>query len=138
MRKIFSIRSGILALAGFFLMAVPGAAQAPGGTLGALQDGLWHLRSIGGASSQPARNICLRNPGQLVQLRHPNARCTRNIISDDGGSVTVRYQCPGNAGWGRTAITVETPRLARVDTQGIDRGSPFHSVYEARRTGTCS
>jgi hypothetical protein len=51
-------------------------------------------------------------------------------------NATVHYSCPGS-GWGRTTVRVETPRLARVETQGIAGKAPFAFTAEARRVGAC-
>lgn len=126
----------IAAAAAALLLLAPGAAQAPAGPLGVLQPGLWQLRSLGASAEGPARTICVRNPGQLLQLRHAGRACTRRVLSQDSSRIEVRYECRGG-GWGQTMIRVETPRLAHVDTQGVAGATPFHDVYEARRTGAC-
>lgn len=122
-------------LGGLMLLAMPGDAQTPG-ALAALETGMWQLRSIGGSGPQATRNVCVRNAAQLLQLRHGSRGCPSRTLSQSATDVSVRYECSGN-GWGQTSIHVETPRLARIDTQGIHGGSPFHQVYEARRTGAC-
>ena len=137
MRSIRPRKIGLFGLAGFALLAVSGVAQAPASALADLQAGLWQLRSIGGGTASPTRTICMRDPNELLQLRHGARSCTRRVLSSAATEITVRYEC-GGAGWGQTLVRVETPRLARVDTQGIDQGSPFHHTYEARRTGSCS
>ena len=125
-----------MALGGLGLLAVPGVAQTPG-PLASLETGLWQLRSIGGSGPETTRSVCIRNPSQLLQLRHGGRSCPSRTLSQSATDISVRYECPGN-GWGQTSIHVETPRLVRVDTQGIQGGSPFHRIYEARRTGPCS
>lgn len=117
------------------LFVLPGAAQAPG-PLASLQTGEWSLRAIGGAARPAARRICVSNPEQFLQLHHAGQRCSRRTIGSSREAVTVRYECPGG-NWGQTALRIETPRLARIDTQGIAGGGPFHQIYEARRTGEC-
>ncbi|NNC72581.1 MAG: hypothetical protein HKN78_06850 [Sphingomonadaceae bacterium] len=127
-------------LAGFAVLclsAVPTAAQAPAGALSSIQTGLWQLRALSGASQGGTRSICVRNPGQLLQLGHGMQNCQRRVLSDSGNEISVRYECRGSD-WGQTSVRVETPRLANIDTQGIRGGGPFHSRYEARRTGSCS
>jgi hypothetical protein len=137
MRASSRWKPGLLAAAGAFLLASPGVAQTPSAALASLHAGMWQLRSIGGSAREPVRSICIRNPAQFLQLQHGNRRCTRRVLSDSPTQISVRYECPG-AGWGHTTVRVETPRLAQVDTQGIDGNSPFHHAYEARRTGECS
>jgi len=58
------------------------------------------------------------------------------VIKDDSDRATVHYTCPG-LGWGRTSLLVETPRLVRINSQGIAGRAPFAFDAEARRTGEC-
>lgn len=133
MRNSHRIKPVLMGIAAVILVAAPGAAQAPSAIAG-LQSGNWELRDLGrsGARTQ----ICVRNPARLLQIRHAGQSCPRRVLNEDGRSVTVRYEC-SRSGWGQTTVSVETARLARIDTQGIAGGSPFHNVYEARRTGDC-
>ncbi|MGP1281691.1 MAG: DUF3617 domain-containing protein [Parasphingopyxis sp.] len=135
MRDITRLKPALLGAAAMVLLATPGAAQAPA-ALSGLQTGIWELRDLGRSGRTP-QHICVRNPERLLQVRHSGRACPRRILSQDSDSVTARYDCSG-AGWGQTTVSAETPRLARIDTQGIHDGSPFHHVYEARRTGACS
>ncbi|MEO1167397.1 MAG: hypothetical protein AAFW97_01670 [Pseudomonadota bacterium] len=127
------LKPALMGAAASILLATPGAAQAPAAISG-LQSGSWELRDLGRSGAR--LRICVRNPARLLQIRHAGQSCPRRVLSEDGRSVTVRYECSGS-GWGQTEISVETPRLARIDTQGIANGSPFHNVYEARRIGDC-
>ncbi|MDQ8755480.1 hypothetical protein RCO27_04490 [Sphingosinicella sp. LHD-64] len=99
-----------------------------------LEAGQWELRT---PSNSRIAAICLGDPGQLVQPRHQGTDCPRTLIGSDDRSVTVRYSCPGT-GSGRTVVRVETPRLAQIDSQGLDRGIPFAVRAEARRIGACN
>ncbi|MDQ2878001.1 MAG: hypothetical protein M3R41_02840, partial [Pseudomonadota bacterium] len=72
-----------------------------------------------------------------LQLGHPGAACHHLVLADDPAAATVHYDCPGH-GHGRTVLSVETPRLLRVQTQGIAGGAPFDLDYEGRRIGACS
>jgi hypothetical protein len=38
---------------------------------------------------------------------------------------------------GHSTIRVETPRLVRIESQGVDGGMPFEFRAEARRIGPC-
>ena len=134
MRDIFRSKPTLMGAAAIFLLATPGIAQAPAALAG-LQTGVWELRDVGRSARSPER-ICVRNTARLIQIHHAGLACPRRVLSDDSRSVTIRYECPG-AGWGQTTVSVETSRLARIDTQGIEGGRPFHNVYEARRTGEC-
>jgi hypothetical protein len=98
-----------------------------------LETGLWQLRT----GSEPPRSICVSDPLSLIQLRHRATACTQFVIANEKSVATVHYSCPG-AGWGRTTLRVETPRLARVDTQGIAANEPFAFTAEARRVGPCT
>lgn len=116
-------------------LAVPVVAQTPElALLTQLERGTWQLVERG--STRPPRAICLGDARALLQPQHPQATCSRFIVSDTAEAVTVSYDC-GAAGNGRTTIRRETNRLVQVETQGIARGSPFSMTLEARRTGTC-
>jgi hypothetical protein len=117
--------------------AVPSMAEVrqPLPVLGRLQPGLWHLRDLDGGASPPAP-VCLGDPALLVQLRHRGRDCSKGPVSSAPDSVTITYNCPA-AGLGHTTIRVETPRLARIESQGIDNGIPFAFRAEARRVGPC-
>ena len=118
--------SGLLACA---------ALQAPRDPLSTVQPGQWQLHEIGSRTPGTAR--CVVDPKTLLQIRHQGAVCSRIQLSAGPNRASVRYSCPG-AGYGQTIITVESPRLLRIQTQGIAEGQPFQLDYEARRTGLCS
>lgn len=110
------------------------AAQASGlAALGKIERGEWALRAPDGST----RSICLADPQVLLQLRHRGVACQRFVVENGANSGRVTYSCPG-LGNGDTRITVETPRLIRLETQGISRGLPFTEEYEGRRTGACA
>ena len=48
----------------------------------------------------------------------------------------VAYRCTGRD-FGRSKLTVLTPRSLRIETQGISDGLPFNYVLQARRVGGC-
>ena len=113
--------------------AVP--AQAPSlAMLDRLEKGSWQLRERG--KDAVLQTICVGDARRMIQIYHPRATCSRYIIEDTPGSVTVHYTCPG-AGHGRTSIRSETNRLVQIDTQGIAEGKPFSQAIEARRAGGC-
>ena len=124
-----------------FVLAGVGAASAfaataevrpPLSALAMLQPGLWRLKS----ESEAPRNVCMTDPYALIQLRHRTNACGRLVIANEKSTATIHYSCPG-AGWGRTTIRAETPRLAQIDTQGIADNEPFAFTVEARRIGPC-
>lgn len=133
MGKGIIILAAVAALAGLGT----GVAVAAGPiALDRLGLGQWQLHEIGSADTP--RQICMHNPLQMVQLFHPGVQCTRFTIDDAPDHATIHYTCQGR-GYGRTTITLESPNLIRLDTQGIDPlGQPFDIVYEGRRTGACT
>jgi hypothetical protein len=107
----------------------PGAQSA----LAQIERGQWLLKEKLGTE----RKICFTAPVSFIQLAHGSGPCEQFVLSQDQRSATVRYTCSGH-GQGRTTVTVETPRLVKIDTQGVLDGSPFDQEYEARRIGACS
>jgi hypothetical protein len=123
------------ALAGAVLLIGTGGAQADSAALLALKSierGQWQLRE-GGATP---RQLCLSNPAVLLQIQHAGAQCEHRVVENSATTATITYSCPGH-GHGRTTVSVETPRLVRIDTQGVADGAPFAAELEGRRTGTC-
>ena len=128
------MRWGALGLAGLLAVAAPVFAFALPDVeaLSKLERGRWQLR---GSDGEP-RSICLRDPAALIQLEHEGVSCKHEVVASEAGGATVQYSCPGR-GYGHTGIRVETPRLARIDTQGLIDGRPFSYRVEARKVGTC-
>ena len=56
--------------------------------------------------------------------------------SDGPISTVIQYSCPGG-GFGRSTLTMITPRSLRIETQGISDNLPFNYVLQARRVGDC-
>ena len=134
MDRMNKARAGTaIVLAGMAAAAGAAATQAELPVLGRLETGLWQLRSLEGGGTVGA--ICLGDRGLLAQLRHRGQDCRRTVVAAGADSVEVRYNCP--AAFGQTTIRVETPRLARVESQGVDNGVPFGFRAEARRVGPC-
>jgi hypothetical protein len=122
---------------GTALASMPAAGQTPPrpGALAvehAVAPGSWNIQFDDGTS----RRMCLQDIEPLVQLSHPGPVCGRFVITDAADRATVHYTCPG-AGWGRTSLLVETPRLVRINSQGIAGRMPFAFDAEARRVGEC-
>jgi hypothetical protein len=128
------LRWGALGLAGLVAVAAPVFAFALPNleAFSRLERGRWQLRDAEGGT----RSICLGSPTALIQLEHGAATCEQEILANDRGGATVQYSCPGR-GFGHTSIRVETPRLARIDTQGLVDGRPFSYRAEARKVGSC-
>ncbi|MDP3551836.1 MAG: hypothetical protein Q8R81_15760 [Novosphingobium sp.] len=120
------------AVSGF--VASSGVAQGPAlAMLDRLEAGQWEVRARDDGSTF---KICVDNGRKLIQIRHQREACRRFVVDDTAEMVTVHYTCPTN-GYGHTSVRFENPRLARLETQGIDNGLPFNFVAEARRTGPC-
>lgn len=117
------------------LLAGTAAAPAKPGELAsahAITPGSWTITMDDGSS----RRMCLQDIDPLVQIAHAGPSCGRLIITDEPDRATLHYTCPG-AGWGRTSLLVETPRLVRINSQGITGRVPFAFDAEARRSGEC-
>ena len=121
------------------VLASAGVAQpAAAPTLRAMQavaPGQWALRNPG--SPEAARDSCVADTAVLLRLRLRSAQCSRFVIDDTPRIATVHYTCPGS-GHVRTTIHVDTPRVLRIESEGIVDGMPFADAYEARRVGTCN
>ncbi|HLL29428.1 MAG TPA: hypothetical protein VK403_00365 [Allosphingosinicella sp.] len=128
------LRWGALGLAGILAVAAPVFAFALPDleALSKLERGRWQLRG----AEVAARSVCLGNPAALVQLEHRGVSCGHEVVASEAAGATVQYTCPGR-GFGHTSIRVETPRLARIDTQGLVDGRPFSYRVEARKVGSC-
>lgn len=114
---------------------VASAALAPTmKALHQLEPGQWELRERGQGGE--VRRLCAADLEQLLQFRHSRASCKRFIVSDNPRELIVTYDC-GVSGSGRTALRVETSRLAQIQAQGIADGAPFDMAVEARRVGIC-
>lgn len=131
-----NVRRGALWLAGLVLAGAPALAFAVSdlAALAQLERGRWRIAESD--AERPPRLVCLRDPMMLVQIEHGPAACRRQIVASDEAGGTVQYRCAGR-GFGHTRIVVETPRIARIDTQGIVDGRPFAWRAEARRVGVC-
>lgn len=124
--------------AAFLLMsgvAMASTAKAPVlMVVEAIEHGQWEIHEVG-ATSAP-RTLCLSDPETLIQLRHPGIACSHFVIDNQPKTLTVSYSCSG-AGSGRTTISLATPRIIRLQTQGLAQNAPFDSDYSARRIGAC-
>lgn len=114
------------------------SAQAPAPTpdaLDALEPGLWEFKELGRAGGQPERR-CVTSLRELLQPVQPRLSCRHFISENAADHAAVAYDCAAR-GQGRTALRVETPRLVRVDSQGVAEGRPFAVRMEIRRIGAC-
>ncbi|MDQ3143669.1 MAG: hypothetical protein M3Q57_02145 [Pseudomonadota bacterium] len=97
--------------------------------------GLWEVGTS--ARGADARPICVSDPAALARWEHRRARCTSVVLSDVGNKAVVDYACAGS-GFGRSEMTLVTPRTLRIATQGISPGGPFNYILHARRVGNCT
>lgn len=117
------------------LIGVASAWAAPRSAASAgVAPGLWEVGGLPGQKA-PARE-CVALSGELAQLEHRGKRCSRKVVSDNGTAVLVEYSCTGRD-FGRSKLTLLTPRSVRIETQGISDGLPFNYVAQARRVGDC-
>jgi len=96
--------------------------------------GLWEI-SKNAAGREPTR-LCVPSPDVLAQFEHRQSRCTRSVVRNSGNVAEIHYTC-ADGGFGRSEVTLVTPRSLTIDTQGISGGLPFHYKLYARRTGDC-
>jgi hypothetical protein len=129
-------RRGALGLAVLALCAAPAFGFALGAlpALSQLERGRWTVRDLD--AGRDRLSVCLGDPADFVQLEHRGLRCEHELLASDARGGTVQYRCPGR-GFGHTSVKVETPRLARIDTQGLINGRPFSYRAEARRVAAC-
>jgi len=128
-----SVRIGLTATVtalatGLVAAAVPRALAPAAG-------GLWEV-STSATGHAPTR-VCVASPDVLAQFEHRNARCSRDVVRDSGTNAEISYTCT-DGGFGRSAVTLVTPRSMTIDTQGISGGLPFHYKLYARRMGDCA
>jgi len=128
MRRTFTLGAA-LALVGVTLVAAAPRALAPA------SGGLWQIAFS--AKGPPQVNACIADPIMLGQWEHRGSRCSPTILSDQGNKVVLSYTC-AEGGFGRSELSLLTPRTIRVATQGISAGGPFNYVLHARRAGNCA
>ena len=125
----WTIRTLAVAAAGLSLGAAAPRALAPAA------GGLWEVGTS--ATGEGAKPTCIAQPVALSQWEHRGGRCTRVIISDTANKAVIHYTC-ADGGFGRSEMTLVTPRTLRIATQGISRDGPFNYVLHARRVGNCA
>lgn len=128
-----AIKSLLTIAAGAGAMVVLTAAQRPA-ALAETTRGLWEISGAPGAKVPP--RLCLADTAVLAQFEHRGQMCTRLVISDTPTATVIHYTCAGG-GFGRSKLTMITPRSIRIETQGISDNLPFNYVIQARRIGDC-
>lgn len=129
--RIAALGCGLAAIA-----AAPAAGQRTElAMLDQLQRGNWEIRQRG--SDNGVQKLCLDDGRRLIQLRHRDSNCERQVVNDGANEVAVHYTCRGN-GYGLTRIRKETDKLVQIDSQGVANGQPFNFSAEGRRVGDCA
>lgn len=128
-----AMKGGVAALLALFA-ASPAIPRGNGEltALSTLEAGRWQLRDL---DSGREGSLCIGNRRALMQARHGTRQCGWTVIRNEAAEATITFTCDN--GSGRTALRVETPRLAQIDTQGILNGSPYALRAEARHVGSC-
>src|SRR5689334_7311120 len=125
MRRL--VRIGLVAAA--MLSAASLIAGVPR-ALAPAMGGLWEV-STSATGHNPTR-VCVPSADVLAQFEHRALRCSRTVLRDNGTIAEIHYNCPGGE-FGRSVVTLVTPRSMTIDTQGISGGLPFHYKLYARR-----
>lgn len=113
----------------------PAQATGPFHVQMRLEPGQWELREV--ESSHPrTRTLCIADPATFIQLEHSKAACSQVVVANNPHLLVVNYVCR-SSGYGHTSVRSETPRLARIETQGIVERQPFAYRAQARRIGAC-
>ena len=135
-RGSIPMRARLMMLAAGVILAAPVYAGATEkiAALAGLEPGRWQVRDLDSRQERPG--LCLGDPVQLVQLEHRGEACPVEVIESGAAGATVQYSC-SSRGFGHTHVRVETPRLIRVETQGLNNGRPFSHRFEAKRIGNC-
>lgn len=119
--------------AGMAAILALAAAQRPA-ALAQTSAGLWELSGL--PDARVPQRMCVADTSVLAQFEHRGQMCTRLVISDTPTVTVIHYTCAGG-GFGRSKLTLLTPRSLRIETQGISDNLPFNYVLQARRVGEC-
>lgn len=122
------------------ILAAPAAALALAAAtrpaaLAQVSGGLWEVSGIPG-SKEPLK-ACFAGSALLAQVEHRGRNCTNSVITDDGTRTVIEYKCAAG-GFGRSKITMITPRALQIETQGISDNFPFGYTVQAHRLGDCA
>ena len=110
------------------------AAATRPGALAQANPGLWELSGMPNAGT--AFRQCVADTAALARVEHRGHSCTQVVIRDRPTWTEIHYTCT-NGGFGRSKLTVLTPRSLRIETQGISANYPFNYTIQARRIGNC-
>ena len=127
------VRTVIAVCAGGAALLLLAAAARPA-TLAETSPGLWEL--TGFPKPEASARHCVADTAALAALEHRGQSCKQVVVSETPSSTVIEYTC-ANGGFGRTKLTLLTPRSLRIETQGISARYPFNYVIQARRIGDC-
>lgn len=119
--------------AGGAALLLLGAAVRPS-ALAQTSPGLWEISGLPNAGT--AVRQCVANTALLARVEHSGQACKQVVISDTETTTVIDYTCT-SGGFGRSKLTLLTPRSLRIETQGISANYPFNYVIQARRVGDC-
>ena len=112
-------------------MAAPATAPP---LLPGVEPGQWEVSRS--ATGNNARSGCVRDIALLATYAHAGDRCERTLVSSGPREVVLALDC-GGGDFGRSTITVTTPRSLKIETQGVRGGEPYDFSIYARRAGDC-
>jgi hypothetical protein len=120
------------------ILAVPAAALLVAAAdrpkaLAGVAGGMWEVSGI--PNTKPLHE-CVADSMMLAQIEHRGKRCSRTVITDGESQTVIEYKCNGG-GFGRSKVTVVTPRSLSIETQGISDNFPFGYRVQAHRLGDC-
>lgn len=127
------VRIVAVSCAGAAALVLLGAAVRPS-ALDKTSPGLWELSGMPNAGT--AFRQCVADTAALARVEHRGNSCTQVVIKDHPAWTEIHYTCT-NGGFGRSKLTVLTPRSMRIETQGISANYPFNYTIQARRIGDC-
>ncbi len=122
-----------LGVGGAALLLLVAAARPS--ALAQTSPGLWEIDGLPSAGA--AVRQCVANTALLARVEHSGQACKQVVISDTETTAVIEYTCTGG-GFGRSKLTLLTPRSLRIETQGISENFPFNYVIQARRVGECT
>ena len=117
------------------LGAVAAQQIAPKVLADGFSPGQW--RAVEVAVNQKAvRTICIATQAQMATDGRPAEGCQMNVLTDEPGNAVISYKCESGLS-GRTEIRRDAAGIYTIHAQGLDKGLPFASHSEWRRSGSC-
>jgi hypothetical protein len=122
------------------ILAAPAAALALAAAsrpaaLAQVSGGIWEVSGIPG-SKEPLK-ACFADSMLLAEVEHRGQKCAPTVIQDDESTAVIEYKCSAG-GFGRSKVTMITPRSLTIETQGISDNFPFGYTIQAHRLGDCA